>query len=595
MDVLFFAFANDQLNPLPSLQKEANELFRLLSPGELQQRYILYFDRFATREKIAYYLTQYKDNLTLFHYSGHAGRDALQTEKGISHSAGIAQLLGQCPKLKTVFLNGCSTEGQVKGLQAKGVPSIMATSSPINDQKATNFSIRFYQALSVQDKLETAYELAKGDVLTKDPNLDLGLYRDFEIDFSDEEVVKSDQPQWGLFVKEDRDDILSWQLPQSVSPQTQTDFHPNELLIDTLIESLAPYAREVRNIKRDEEDGEEIDFADKRLAILNSLPAPIAEQLRKLMVPLADSDKGFDKISEARAEQLVKTSQTILELYTFTMISQLWDLIQGDSDIKFLPHQKETLQRFFKMNREERENFQFIPLLKMLGEVLEQEKETSFILEIDKLKVAYQEGSAFFQAFHYLDALKRRLDRDELESNEVTEACRQGEISLADIFKELGFLANYTLAAVRMIDVVKFRHTPTATFRHSLVRLVKLMGGLEEKSEEFDDFMDSRSVLLLRKPPKKGKEPPPGTKRYLNLSPFVIDENAFDERNSDVSKVYFFHYYDQGMKKYVFRHAYKPEDIPLLVSDDKYPLVKTQFQAFMELIFEGETNNPVAL
>ncbi|MCB0845291.1 MAG: CHAT domain-containing protein, partial [Bacteroidetes bacterium] len=388
MDVLFFAFANDQLNPLPSLQKEANELFRLLSPGELQQRYILYFDRFATRENIAYYLTQYKNNLALFHYSGHAGRDALQTEEGISHSAGIAQLLGQCPKLKMVFLNGCSTEGQVKGLQANGIPSVMATSSPVNDRKATDFSIRFYQALSVQDKLETAFELAKGDVLTKDPNLDLSLHRDLVFDFSVAEVEKSDKPQWGLFVKENREDILTWQLPHTISPPPKTDFTPNGLLINTLIESLAPYAREVRNIKRDEEDGEEIDFADKRLAILNSLPAPIAEQLRKLMVPLAESDKGFDKISEARAEQLVKTSQTILELYTFTMISQLWDLIQGNPQIKFSLHQRETLQRFFKMNREERENFQFIPLLKMLRKVLEQEKETAFILEIAKLKEA---------------------------------------------------------------------------------------------------------------------------------------------------------------------------------------------------------------
>ena len=146
MDVLFFAFANHQLNPLPSLKREADELFRLLSPGEMRQRYILYMDEFATREKIAYYLTQYKDQITLFHYSGHADRDALETEEESSQAAGIAQLLGQCPRLKLVVLNGCSTQGQLQLLEAQGIPAILATSAPVQDKKATDFSIRLYQA-----------------------------------------------------------------------------------------------------------------------------------------------------------------------------------------------------------------------------------------------------------------------------------------------------------------------------------------------------------------------------------------------------------------------------------------------------------------
>ena len=590
MIVLFFAFANNQLNPLPTLQREANELFRLLSPGELQQRYILYVDRFATREKIVYYLTQYKDNIALFHYSGHAGRDALQTEEEISHAGGIAHLLGQCPKLKMVFLNGCSTQGQLKTLQEKGIPGIMATRSPVEDKKATDFSIRFYQALSVQDKLETAFELAKGDVLTQQPDLNLALHRDFVFNWSDSDPVDPNAPQWGLFVDGKREDVLGWQLPQVVIPPPPTDFTPNELLIDTLIEALAPYAREVRNIKRDIEDGEPVDFADKRLAILNSLPAPIAEQLRKLMVPLGDSDKGFDKIGAARAEQLAKTSQTIIELFTYTLLSQLWDSREAHPDLQIAAHDREMLLHFFEMKREERENFQFIPLLEVLHNMLQQLAVPRFIKELDKLKDSYQQGSPFFMACHYLAALKRRLNRDELAPHEIPEACCQGEASLAAIFKELGFLANYTLAAVRMIDVVKFRHNPTATFRHSLVRLVKLMGGLEEKNEDLDEYMDSRSVLLLRKPGKKNETPDPNEKKYLNLSPFIIDENAFDEKNSDVSKVYFFHYFDKALGKYAFRHAYKPDDLPLIVSDEKYKLVKIQFEAFSKLMFGSETS-----
>lgn len=582
MDLLYFAFANNQLAPLPTLQREADELSRLLMPGMTQQRYILYIDQFATREKVAAFLTQNRSKVALFHYSGHAGRDGLHTEEEMSHAGGIAHLLGQCPNLNLAFLNGCSTQGQLKALTDQGIPAVMATSAPVGDKKATDFSIRFYQALSVQDNLETAFEMAKGDVLTQHPGFEIKRYLAIQVE-------EEEEATWGLFTNAGQESILSWQLPQAAVVPTNIDFTPNQLLIDTLIDSLAPYARDIRNIKRDEEDGEEIDFADKRLAILNSLPAPIAEQLRKLMVPLADSDKGFDKVSAARADQLLKTAQTMIEFFVFTLFAQLWEIKLADPSFALPPKQRDELLRFFRMRHEEREHFSFIPLLQMLQSAISQWEIPCFITELDKLRETYQQDERFFDACHYLDALKRRLNQGELASHEIPEACRQGEISLSEIFRQLGFLANYTLAAVRMIDVVKFRHNATATFRHSLVRLEKLMGGLEEKNEELLEYMDSRSVLLLRKPDKKGASEDTSLKRFLNLSPFVIDENAFDERSSDVSKLYFFHYHDTILDKYAFRHAYKPDDLPLIISSEKYNLVKLQFEAFWELMFGSAT------
>ena len=72
----------------------------------------------------------------------------------------------------------------------------------------------------------------------------------------------------------------------------------------------------------------------------------------------------------------------------------------------------------------------------------------------------------------------------------------------------------------------------------------------------------------------------------MNLSPFVIDENAFDEKTTEISKVYFFYFHDSEQGKYSFRHAYKPDDIPLVVSRDKYELVKAQFEVFNDLILQ---------
>jgi hypothetical protein len=573
MDVLFFAFANDPANPLESLKKEADELFRLLSPGQLRGHYVLVFEPFATREKLVQSLTQYKNQIALFHYSGHAGRDALATADELSRAEGIAHLLGQCPKLKLAFLNGCSTQGQVNMLWEKGVPGILATSAPVEDATATRFASRFYQALSNQEKLHQAFEQAKGDLLTTTPGLEIQIHRSIGVD-----TEQAGKAEWGLFAKEGRDDVLNWQIPTAVAAPIPADFVPNKMLVDTLIATLAPYAREVRNIKRDEEDGEKVDFADKRLAILNSLPAPIAEQLRKLMVPLGDSDKGFDKIGAARAAQLVQTYSTIIELFTFINLAQLWDAQEAHPEAQLPEAQLHIIRRFFQLSNAERDSFDMMTLVRSIQEAMEANKSSYFIEEIVALKAIFEQKSAFFDACNYLEALKRRIDRQEIAEHEIPEACQRGEQQLAEIFKELGFLARYTLAAVRMIDVVKFRHDKTAKFRHALVNLVKVMGGLELQEELLDKFMDSRSVLLLKKSEAQTT--------YINLSPFVIDENAFEEKTSDVSKVYFFYYYDRAQDKYAFRHVNKPGDKPLEVSNDsKYGMVKVQFDAFANLIF----------
>lgn len=573
MDVLFFAFANDSANPLATLKDEAAELSRLLSPGEQKGHYVLVFEPFATRENLVSSLAQYKNQITLFHYSGHAGRDALATADELSHAEGIAHLLGQCPNLKLAFLNGCSTQGQVKQLWEKGVPGILATSAPVEDAAATRFSSRFYQALSNQEKLQSAFELAKGDMLTTTPGFQIQFHR--SIGVINEQESKA---EWGLFAKEGRDDVLNWQVPTAVATPVATNFVPNKTLVDTLIATLAPYSRDVRNIKRDEEDGEKVDFADKRLAILNSLPAPIAEQLRKLMVPLGDSDQGFDKIGAPRAAQLVQTYTTIIELFTFIHLAQLWDGQEAKPDAKLPDAQLNIIRRFFQLNLAERNTYEMITLMRNIREAMEANHYTYFLEELTSLKTIYEQQNAFFDACNYLDALKRRIDGKSLAGHEVPEACQRGEQQLAEIFKELGFLARYTLAAVRMIDVVKFRHDKTPKFRHALVNLVKVMGGLELQEELLDKFMDSRSVLLIKKSEEQTT--------YINLSPFVIDENAFEDKTSDVSKVYFFYYYDRAQDKYAFRHVNKPGDLPLVVSaDSKYGMVKVQFDAFANLIF----------
>jgi len=529
----------------------------------------MHMEETATRERIAQYLTGFRDDIVLFHYSGHAGRDALWTREEASRAGGIAQLLGQCPKLKVVFLNGCSTEGQVKALMGAGIPAVITTSAPVDDRTATTFAIRFYQALSSEANLETAFKLAKGDALALNANLDIPLKRGFEL--PDE---KSEKPVWGFFVQPGRDNLLDWRLPQKGIERQYKDFIPNQLLLDTLIEVLAPYDRQVRHIKEDEAAGDTIDLSDKNVAVLNCLPGPVADQVRKLLALTPDEkEQGYDRISPDRLQQLSLTSTIIIELYTDTLLAQLWEAKEKHPDLELTETLKKSLSRFIQLRAPNLTLHDYLPLIQSIREALDSVEYPYFFKELHQ----HHPTSPFRKACEQLNILRHQLIEGDFPSDRVPEACRQAEKSLATILRELGFLAKYTLTAVQMINAVKFRHQEKPTFSHSLVKLVKIVGGTEKKKEDLDEVMYSRSVLMLKTDNAHTQ--------FLNLSPFIIDKHAFEKGPSERPKLYFFHYYQPMEDTYYFHYAYKPDDPLFPVSEQEYPMVTAQFDAFSQLIF----------
>ena len=168
MTTLYFCFANQDTNPLPSLREEQRDIKQALLKGASSGHFYVLEEAFANPGNIINALQQIRPNLAIFHFSGHADRDQLEMSSASAYSEGLAQLLSKCPQLKLVLLNGCSTLGQVAALHDAGVPLVIATSAPINDRKASTFGARFYQALSDNQSIKQAYELAKAEIMTID-------------------------------------------------------------------------------------------------------------------------------------------------------------------------------------------------------------------------------------------------------------------------------------------------------------------------------------------------------------------------------------------------------------------------------------------
>src|SRR6185436_18385159 len=84
----------------------------------------------------------------------------------VAHAGGLDRFLGEQRGLALVFLNGCSTQGQVQALLDAGVPSVIATSEPVKDAVATELSSRFYKALASGAPFRSAFTEATAAVQT---------------------------------------------------------------------------------------------------------------------------------------------------------------------------------------------------------------------------------------------------------------------------------------------------------------------------------------------------------------------------------------------------------------------------------------------
>ncbi|HRI61196.1 MAG TPA: CHAT domain-containing protein [Saprospiraceae bacterium] len=211
LPVLFLAFANNSSRPLPGLEAEGEALYRVLSGSVGQLFFYVHREPFATVEKLSHYLLEYRNRVVIFHYGGHAGQQSLLLEDGEAPGAGIAALLAQQQNLKLVFLNGCSTVQQVAGLLKLGIPAVIATYAPVDDERTKDMSVQFYKALAQGQTLHEAFSFASAYWQTRTGQ---PLHFERSIGFAE---AHDEQPVWGLYASKDAD--LNWKLPQSASRQ----------------------------------------------------------------------------------------------------------------------------------------------------------------------------------------------------------------------------------------------------------------------------------------------------------------------------------------------------------------------------------------
>lgn len=162
--IILMAFANPRRDL--SLNKETSGIRSIFRHSRDCELMILDHPSLAD---ITETFQNYRNQIVVFHYGGHANgfQQMLESDQGEEQRInvqGFAEFLASQQNLKFVFLNGCSTEGQVKEFFDAGVECVIATTQEIDDQLATAFSLRFYKGLESGANLKTSYDEAVGSV-----------------------------------------------------------------------------------------------------------------------------------------------------------------------------------------------------------------------------------------------------------------------------------------------------------------------------------------------------------------------------------------------------------------------------------------------
>lgn len=570
MNLIFTAFANSRTSPLPTLQEEDTSIQSILARAAQHDEFHIHRDQYASVNSITEFLLLYQHNLTVFLYSGHAGRDRLFLEGGEANASGLATLLGACPNLKLVILNGCSTGGQVQALLDAGVPMVVATSAPVEDQKAAKFSVNFFESFFTKNQpIKTAFENGTNAAqIFSSEKIDShrGMIGLSDLEAKDE--------KWGLFFKPENEILTEWKMVGGQTDQPE-EFEPNALLIEKTWEAIAPFVSA---------RGENLHQKEKIDKIITELPHPISEYLRKLMAKSRPSEKEeifYHELSPNRLKYLIYSYTTCIELIGFTMLAQIWD--ETVYNKKPLGENLKTeLKTLFSLGMNERKTYSFIPLLKKMQAFYDEKKIEPFITELTDFGKFFDDDSAFLTSCRFIEnILKETIDAPINDSHLVKKYCIEIEKNLAVILNKIGFLAKYRMTSMKEINFMKSKHQAAPKFRLNFVDLRYSPSGMDIVTETYADSMDNASVVFI-------KEKQTGFE-YLNLSPFIIDENSFDEK-AKLANLCVFRSFEKMANAFTFRYIYKPNDFPLIVRKEKdyFNSLAEQFNAFSNVIFEKD-------
>ena len=524
--LIVLSFANQEDAHLSLLKEESDQIRTALRPLEKRGFISVEHEESTTIKELSAIFIDNPDLLTIFHYGGHAGGDELLLEDAEASEKGLAQLLGQQKNLKLVFLNGCSTKGQVDTLFAAGVKAVIATSASINDDKAKDFAVAFYKALSYKQTIKQAFFMAKGTIELRKDAPDIGFRK---IGRVEDEIASSlamtatETMLWGMYIQPDfEEEVLNFRLPYFKSIAVSQDVLSNVKAnrhITSILEEMCRYKKDIFTEMIKVRDGEDVkrDSSYYLKLVFENFPLPIGKQIQLL--------KPMEVANMERLEQLMSTYIMTGQTLYYILLSNFWEEVANNhlniaSDF-LVKHQ---------LTPENEANFDFFKAILDIYQHIKELQLPLFAPEYETLcQNLLDETKDAHNAHKYLQIL--RGSYFETPANEIANACENVEMALKDILWEAAFLVGYDFFSVRDIEI-RFPRSSTISYELD-------WGMVDTNTTLFNDeenrrrpvFTNCDSIVMLA----YGRDGDLG--HYLNLSPFIIDKNTFHKTVIDDNTV----------------------------------------------------------
>lgn len=511
--LIFYANASNQAY-LKKLAEEGKEIQRILN-SVLGREYEVALIPEAGPQNIIDELNVPNREVEIIHYAGHSNQQQLLLNDTDVKASDLSKKLKSHKSLKLVFINGCSSYGQVRLFHQEDIPYVIATSRPIEDEKATWVATQFYLYLTLRKSIKEAF-----DEIVKDSQL---LKKGIDLVIRGLGEYEEDEFKWGLY---ELNDPKPYYLPKVVTVQAQIS-HTN--FLKKLILSL----KKVKSPLNDsyKQTIEEIDTMGNVLDatvlndLLSILPYPLGIRLRQINGKININDD----INEYYQQLLYDYTfffETLLHYCTSLICCQLWQNKKSiSSDNTF------TLFNEFICTNRLSQPFETYKSVIEKGIELLSSSTTSIYPNILKA-IPYVESNDFKEAATFFNQLKNNYwGKVRLTQAESTQKCYLAQEHLLKCIQSFDFVIENSLILVKEINVLNFRHLERKRFANKVAQLVEPNEKIFRQRGN-DKPMENKAILLY----KKGIDTEPS----INLFPFLLDRNVFSQQSAPEIDLYLF-------------------------------------------------------
>lgn len=207
------------------LKTARNDAIEVFDDGDTSAE--LFFDELRNPD--------YSQRISIIHFAGHADGAQIRLissmgEEQIVPADTLATFLKPIESLKLVFLNGCGTYPIVEAVLQAGIPAVIATERPIDDQQAARFAIEFYKGIAGESTIRESFDMAMAATA-----LSLTYHavntgtRSLDWEGKEEELAATDNHlPWGLYVQEGQETALDWAIQSSRNTTVSVSNQPTK-------------------------------------------------------------------------------------------------------------------------------------------------------------------------------------------------------------------------------------------------------------------------------------------------------------------------------------------------------------------------------